>query len=63
MNTAACLIVLQALAATGLPSGPAPAVPPAVLQAQSQRIAVIARAKEAVLAIFTADGGGGAPAC
>jgi serine protease Do len=32
---------------------------PAVLRAESQRIAVMHRAKDAVLAIFAADGGGG----
>jgi S1-C subfamily serine protease len=59
MKTVACLLILHAFTATGAGGAPAPTIPPAVLQAQSERIAVIARAKEAVLAIFSADGGGG----
>ena len=34
-------------------------VAPAVLEAQAQRVAVMAQAKDAVVAIFSADGGGG----
>lgn len=51
--TLACLVWLGS-AAAGRPE-----VAPAVLEAEAQRIDVMAKAKDSVVAIFSADGGGG----
>ena len=56
-------LVLPALAAWGAAAGGGAAdVDPAVLQAEAQRIAVMAKAKDAVLADFRPAGKAAAPA-
>ena len=55
----AASILAAAPAAAGLPKTSAIEPPPAVLQAESQRIAVMARVRPAVVAIFAGGGQGG----